>query len=225
MQYNKFDQWSKRRIKLRKQNKKSKERRNEILRISQKLFNRKGFAQTSINAIMKEVGMAKGGFYYYFESKDQILDELVDRYIESKIAKVEPIVNDDNLDALVKLKLMFIAEFEHDIQYNTLDNHLHDIKNVDMHQRVLVKMVEKYAPIINKVILQGIQQGIFKVEYPLEASEFLVSGFHFLCDLGIFNWNKNEYRRKIKATEEIIEKTLGIEKGGLEFLSAMLTEK
>ncbi len=210
---------------LRKQNNKSIERRKEILSISQRLFNKKGFSETSINEIMNSIGMAKGGFYYYFESKDQILDELVDRYIDGKISKVEPIVNDNSFDALVKFKLMFIAEFEYDIQCNKLDKHLYNIKNVDMHQRILVKMVEKYAPVINKVILQGIEEGIFQVEYPLEAAEFLVSGFHFLCDLCIFAWNKNEYVRKIKAVEEIIEKTLGIKKGSMEFLSAMLTEK
>lgn len=214
----------KRRGDLKEEKKKSNERRKEILRISQNLFNKKGFTQTSVNEIMKNVGMAKGGFYYYFESKDQILDELVDRYIASKISKVKPIVNDNSLDALTKLKLMFIAEFEHDIQYNKPNNHLHDIKNVDMHQRILVKMVKKYAPIINKVILQGIQENLFVVEYPLEAAEFLVSGFHFLCDLGIFDWSSDEYVKKIKATEEIIEKTLGLGKGSMKFLSDMLTK-
>ncbi|MCG8484291.1 MAG: TetR/AcrR family transcriptional regulator [Clostridia bacterium] len=210
---------------MKKQNKKIKEPRKEILKISQQLFNTKGFEQTSINEIMRNVGMAKGGFYYYFESKDEILDELVNRYIDSKISKVQSIIEDNNHNALVKLKLMFIAEFEHDIQYNQPDNHLHDIKNVDMHQRILVKMVKKYAPVINQVVLQGIEESIFKVEYPLEASEFLVAGFHFLCDLGIFSWNKDEYTRKVKATEEIIEKTLGIEKGSMAFLSSMLTKK
>lgn len=204
--------------------KRKKEPRKEILQISQQLFNTKGFAETSISEIMRNVGMAKGGFYYYFESKDQILDELVEGYIDSKISKVENIVKNNYLNALEKLKQMFIAEMEHDIQYHQPNNHLHNIQNVDMHQRILVKMVKKYAPVINEVILQGIEENIFKVNYPLEASEFLVSGFHFLSDLGIFSWNQEEYIRKIKVTEEIIEKTLSIEKGSMAFLSIMLTK-
>ena len=57
------------------------------------------------------------------------------------------------------------------------------------------------------------------------STHSLKQGKNIISDLCIFAWNKNEYVRKIKAVEEIIEKTLGIKKGSMEFLSAMLTEK
>lgn len=42
------------------------ERRKELLDTARRLFISKGYEKTSINDILKEVGIAKGTFYYYF---------------------------------------------------------------------------------------------------------------------------------------------------------------
>jgi hypothetical protein len=86
----------------------------------------------------------------------------------------------------------------------------------------MVSMVEKLAPVIGQVIRQGVDEGAFKTEHPLEVSEIIISGVHFITDLGIFNWNKEQYLKRVKASEELIEKALGIESGIFNFLTEML---
>lgn len=97
-----------------------------------------------------------------------------------------------------------------------------NIKNVDMHQKILVGMVQRFAPIIAALIRQGINEGLFKTEYPLEVSEIIVAGVHFITDLGIFMWTREEYIKKVKASEELIEKALCIKQGSFAFLSDLL---
>ncbi len=46
--------------------------RSKIVESARKLFNRHGFQQVSIEAIMSEAGLTRGGFYNHFESKDEL---------------------------------------------------------------------------------------------------------------------------------------------------------
>lgn len=53
------------------------DRKKLILDVSLKLFASKGYETTSIQMITDEAGISKGLFYNYFESKDQLMHELI----------------------------------------------------------------------------------------------------------------------------------------------------
>jgi len=46
--------------------------RARIVESARKLFNRHGFEQVSIDRIMGEAGLTRGGFYHHFSSKDEL---------------------------------------------------------------------------------------------------------------------------------------------------------
>jgi AcrR family transcriptional regulator len=67
-------------------------RRERIIGAAWKLFREKGFAETTINDIINEAGISKGTFYYYFRSKDDLLDtlsEILDHEYE-RLNGIEP---------------------------------------------------------------------------------------------------------------------------------------
>jgi TetR/AcrR family transcriptional regulator, transcriptional repressor for nem operon len=51
------------------------ETREQILRSARRLFNRKGFAEVTIDEVMGEVGLTRGGFYRHFATKDELYSE------------------------------------------------------------------------------------------------------------------------------------------------------
>jgi TetR/AcrR family transcriptional regulator, transcriptional repressor for nem operon len=53
------------------------ETRNRILRSARRLFNRRGFAEVTIDEIMAEAGLTRGGFYKHFTSKDDLYSEAI----------------------------------------------------------------------------------------------------------------------------------------------------
>jgi AcrR family transcriptional regulator len=55
-------------------------RRDQILQAAIRLWLRRGFEATSVEAIAREAGLGKGTVYLYFATKDAILDEAVRRY-------------------------------------------------------------------------------------------------------------------------------------------------
>lgn len=79
------------------------ERRNEILNAADRLFGRKGFDGTSIGDILKEVGIARGTLYYHFESKEQIMDSLIERYGNRLMEKAAILAGDKSTPVIERI--------------------------------------------------------------------------------------------------------------------------
>lgn len=56
--------------------------RDNLLDIAEKSILQNGFAATSIEAIIREAGITKGGFFYHFEGKNALAYALMQRYRE-----------------------------------------------------------------------------------------------------------------------------------------------
>ncbi|MCS6875657.1 MAG: TetR/AcrR family transcriptional regulator [Aquificaceae bacterium] len=56
--------------------------RERIVQSAKELFSKKGYSNTSVEEIVKHAGLSKGAFYFYFRSKDQLMEELVNRMAE-----------------------------------------------------------------------------------------------------------------------------------------------
>jgi TetR/AcrR family transcriptional repressor of nem operon len=56
--------------------------REQILDVASRLIHLRGFNNTSIDDILRECGIGKGNFYYYFKSKDELGYAALDRNLE-----------------------------------------------------------------------------------------------------------------------------------------------
>lgn len=54
--------------------------RERIVECARQLFNRKGFVEVSIDEIMAEAGLTRGGFYNHFKTKEDLFVEIVEAY-------------------------------------------------------------------------------------------------------------------------------------------------
>jgi len=63
--------------------------RAAILTAAEGLFDRRGFAATTVDEITAAADVAKGTFYQHFETKDEILRALIRRYQSTSLAEVE----------------------------------------------------------------------------------------------------------------------------------------
>jgi AcrR family transcriptional regulator len=62
--------------------------KSRIMETAFKLFLKKGFADVSLNEIIRESDITTGGFYYHFDSKDTLLVEVIKRYIFNYFSSV-----------------------------------------------------------------------------------------------------------------------------------------
>lgn len=56
---------------------------NEILEKAFDLFLKKGFSESSTNEIIREAGLTKGGFYYSFKSREDLVRRVIEKYIKT----------------------------------------------------------------------------------------------------------------------------------------------
>ena len=71
-------------------------------------------------------------------------------------------------------------------------------------------------------MLEGIDQGIFSIEYPTECIEsILLLGHMMFDDSDVFEWSSDEFPKKIQAFLSNMERLLGTKKGELEILMQM----
>ena len=71
--------------------------KQKIINTGISLFERKGFAETSIQDIVHSLGVTKGTFYYYFSSKEELLLTIHLDYINGLIERQEAILyNSEN---------------------------------------------------------------------------------------------------------------------------------
>lgn len=83
--------------------------RSEILDIAEQLFVAKGFDNTSTNDILREIEIARGTLYYYFKSKEDILDAVIGRITEQLIEKSKEICNQKELSVFQRLTMIILA--------------------------------------------------------------------------------------------------------------------
>ncbi len=71
--------------------------KNLILFTAFKMFAINGYDGISLNSIIKESGLTKGGVYYHFSSKDELFQEVVEIFVLNYYTeKVKEIVFDKN---------------------------------------------------------------------------------------------------------------------------------
>ncbi len=193
-------------------------RRKEILTAAEELFKNHGYVNTTVEAIIQRVGVAKGTFYYYFKSKENILDALVHEIVDQRYEEYKKIADDSKIRAIDKMRLMLRGDNQFSEKENNLMENLHRPENRELHERINIEIVLKIAPVFAEVIEQGKKESVFNVEYPLETLQFLLAGSQFLLESGLFKWNKEEQAKRMQSMQTIIERSLGAAPGSFSFL-------
>src|SRR5260370_19469356 len=82
-------------------------RRDAFLDVAQQLVETKGYEAMSIQDVLDALEVSKGAFYHYFDSKQALLEAVVDRFADGGMAAIEPILSDPRPPAINKLERLF----------------------------------------------------------------------------------------------------------------------
>lgn len=198
--------------------KKHDDRLKEILDVSEELFYVKGYDVTTINDILVKVNIAKGTFYHYFKSKEDVLDAIIMRLFESKIDVMEMIVTDKEMNAIDKIAAILFSIRPQKQEDRDNINSMHASSNALFHQKVIQKMVLELSPFFTKVFKQGCEEQLFSNPYLQETSELLLMS-QFILDDGLFTWKGDQQIRRINAFIYSMEVLLGAKSGTFSFIN------
>ena len=198
----------------------------EILETAERLFLAKGYTKTTVNDILKEIGIAKGTFYHYFKSKEEVMDEIIMRIIKEDVTKAKRIVSNPDIRVLDKLFkiLMEQSPKSGDVKEKMIEQ-FHQPNNAEMHQKSLVQSIIHLSPVLTEVLEQGIEEGIFSTPYPQETIELLLSSAQVIFDDGLFQWKPEEMMRRAKAYIKMMEVSVGAKEGSFDYMIEVLMKQ
>lgn len=154
-------------------------KRNEILDGAQRLVFTKGYERMSIQDILDSLGISKGAFYHYFDSKAALLEAYIERGQDDLDEVFRAIVNDPSLSALDKFQRFFATL---DRMRRTQQAFLADLirvwfadDNAIVREKTDEVIVARRAPLLNAIVRQGVQEGVFTTPYPDQAGQVILS--------------------------------------------------
>lgn len=196
--------------------KKGERRKQDLLNIAYRMFIEKGYENTSVDDIIIEAGIAKGTYYYYFESKEATLEAVIEMMIEkaenvAKAALMNPVPIPQKLASVV-------YAFQPNKDEIVITDVLERKENIVMHDKIGKKIVEVAVPILSDIVREGIAQGIFVCTNVEERVKMLLIMSQNMFDYGAYS-NKD-----IEVYVDMLEKSLGAKEGTMSFISEFLLE-
>ncbi len=154
-------------------------RRNEILDVAQRLVYTKGYEQMTIQDMLDDLQISKGAFYHYFDSKQELLEALVERLGEEVVQLLLPIVHDPVLPALDKFRRYLATLNRWKIGQKAFFLALLRVwyadDNAIVRQKLRTAAIREIAPLLTEIIRQGIQEGVMTANYPDQVGEVIAS--------------------------------------------------
>ncbi len=155
--------------------------------------------------------------YYYFKSKDDILFAALERELASFMDRFTAIAEDPTLSPLEKLKLAFINLFQPVDPGEAPLTHLISADGSDLyglHERWDEIRLNRFNPLITKIISEGVAKKDFHTGFPEEITEILFWGIsRYIHQHSEHFVDPAYFLEKMKAMEELIGKALGLEGG------------
>ncbi len=205
-------------------------RRNEILDVTQRLVQAKGYEQMTIQDILDDLQLSKGAFYHYFTSKQQLLEALIERMQEEIAPIVHSIVHDPHLSALEKLRHLFatLSRWKSAQKgfFLALLHVWYADDNALIRQKTRAMTIKQIAPQLQLIVQQGIQESSVVTAYPEQMGELILC---LMQDMGdalaglylVLNPTADDLlriERTVAAYTDALERVLGTPSGSLQLV-------
>jgi AcrR family transcriptional regulator len=151
--------------------------------------------------------LSQGAFYYYFESKMEILIALVDRILGEELQKtLDELVERDDMDAIEKIMQLNRYFTDQARRSREFVGFLHEERNAHLHLKIEQKMFPLVVPPTTRLIEQGVAEGVFNTQYPREAAVALLGAAEALNKI---RPEPEEWGKVIEFAFDLAERVLG----------------
>ncbi|MFJ7933931.1 TetR/AcrR family transcriptional regulator [Sporosarcina sp. NPDC096371] len=149
-------------------------RRQELMDIGFELYMKNGIGGFSIKDVVNRAGVATGLFYYYFKSKEEFVDEVLNNFIVKNMKEIQQILASNEPSIMQKMKdalEVFWVFAEKLAPYKNVSSF-----QTEQHFLLEQKVFVQIQPQIQQVIDEGVRTGIFQTDNSILASEFILYG-------------------------------------------------
>lgn len=191
-----------------------KSKKEQILDMSFSLFLEKGYDNTSISDILSKLDIARGTLYYHFESKEAIMDAIIERSAKKIVEEAKAIVLQKGLSVHEKIFLLFSAASMKRLSGGDLMiDYLNQPQNALFHEKSNRAFIQKISPILGDIISEGVKEGIFDNAFPYESAELVLAMIMGFMDVPYESTNGNNLERRMESLLYNMERMIGAKEG------------
>lgn len=173
----------------------------------------------TVDMIAKNAGIGKGSIYYYFQSKEEIIDAVIERSYSNAIKEYFA-STEDCISTYNKIKHLFVSMIRKEFQDNShniiTSLHIHD--DIVLHYKMMMIAIKTVSPILTQIFEEGIKDSSIHTEMPKESSEMIIAMLTFLLNKSFFPSDDESIYRKLKLYASVLETCLETGKGSFNFL-------
>ncbi|MCY0880297.1 MAG: TetR/AcrR family transcriptional regulator [Firmicutes bacterium] len=134
-----------------------------LIQIAAELFASRGYDATSVNDIVEAASVTKGALYYYFNTKEELLFAIHQRFIEAEMAQAQKILARyfkpaERIRRLIISLIESIAEFRNEVTVFFRERHR---LSPELFAQVQAAR-DQYEAIFEEAIREGQQEGTFR---------------------------------------------------------------
>lgn len=199
---------------------------DKILDALQELLQDQDIQKISMIDIAKKAGISKSSIYYYFPSKDAIIDTLVERSYKKTLEAAKNLANQTDISPFTRMAMLSQICRNSSIELAKQDNSKIYGNNSSktpqefafIHQKFLKYMITELTPILTEIIKQGIQIGQITFDYPEQLAEIVLIILAIKMDNTIVPSNSDDIKQIIEALVSLLEKGTETPKGFLDYM-------
>ena len=191
-----------------------KNRKDEILSVAYNLFITKGYDNTSVDEIIEKVNIAKGTFYYYLTSKEEMLDEVINKMINEEIIEAKKVVL---MPIPIEQKVVgIVTSLRPKSNELNIVEALNNENNIKMHMKYNKRIIDEATIILKDVVLEGIDKEVFNCTNIEERIKLLLKMSNDTFD------DNNFTNKDVEVYIDMVEKLLGANPGTMSFISTLI---
>lgn len=156
----------------------SNDQRTHIIKTAGEMFFRLGIRSVSIDDICRELGMSKKTFYVYFESKDALIEQLLNANIDYIAGKMDELIRLNDFRQLVKVFIRRQEAEKNDVR--RVPQLVYDLKKYYPRQfgEFQIRCFETQKQYIMRYLEMGVEQGLVRANLNIELTAVLFAKIH-----------------------------------------------
>ena len=194
--------------------KKGEQRKQELLKRAYRRFIEKGYENTGVDEIIAEAGIAKGTYYYYFPSKEDTLEAVIDMMINEEVAKAKEVVASPI--PIPQKVVAVIYSLRPGQEEQSIAKAVESNENIILHDKLNKRLIAEAVPLLAEVVREGNRTGVFDCEQIEERVKMILIICSRLFDEDDFTEND------VIAFIDVTEKIFGAQPGTMSFVSELI---
>lgn len=220
---------------------KGQNRKQEFMMTAFELFYKKGYENTTINDIINELGLTKGAFYHYFESKEDVIVAIARDFTGRVVQIINSIFAQEELSAVEKMNVAFSAINDYKIKKgewrHKFKASFESEDNLKLQRKITTFLKQDVIGLYEGIINTGVIEGVFGD--PVNSrhlAEFFLNTI-FTLHTSVYELEKQLYNdeneldypeflkklnEKIRFYEVVLERIFQLQKGSFDLRTSYL---